>query len=31
MHLDGGCHCENIAYEVEIDEMRAGICHCLDC
>ncbi len=31
MHVNGGCHCGNIACEAEIDETRMGICHCSDC
>jgi len=31
MHIDGQCHCGAIAYEAEIDPMRASICHCTDC
>lgn len=31
MHIDGGCHCGNIAFEAEIDPESVTICHCTDC
>lgn len=31
MHVDGACHCGNIAFEAEVDPERVGICHCTDC
>jgi hypothetical protein len=31
MKIDGGCHCGDITYTVEIDPESAGICHCTDC
>ncbi len=31
MHIEGGCHCGNIAYEAEIDPEQVRICHCTDC
>ena len=31
MHIDGGCHCGNIAYEAEVDPELVTICHCTDC
>ena len=31
MKIDGGCHCNEIAFEVEIDTKQASICPCTDC
>ena len=31
MHIDGSCHCGDIAYEAEIDPAKVALCHCTDC
>jgi hypothetical protein len=31
MKVEGRCHCGKIEYEVEVDETKVQICHCLDC
>lgn len=31
MHIQGACHCGEIAYEAELDLEKVGICHCSDC
>ena len=31
MKVDGGCHCDSIAFEAEIGPDAVGICHCTDC
>lgn len=31
MKIDGACHCGYITYAAEVDESRAGLCHCTDC
>jgi hypothetical protein len=31
MHIEGGCHCGQIAYEAEVDPSLVNICHCTDC
>ena len=31
MHIDGACHCGQIAYEAEVDRNDVTICHCKDC
>ncbi|MEQ8665518.1 MAG: GFA family protein [Rhodospirillales bacterium] len=31
MKITGGCHCERITYEAEIDPGTAFLCHCDDC
>src|SRR5262245_27282756 len=31
MKIDGACHCGYVTYTAEVDEGRAGLCHCTDC
>ena len=31
MHIDGACHCGNIAFEAEVDPEAVRLCHCTDC
>ena len=31
MKIDGGCFCNYITYEAEVDEEKVVICHCTDC
>lgn len=31
MHVEGHCHCGEIAFSAEVDPERVGICHCADC
>jgi hypothetical protein len=32
MHITGGCHCDKIRYEAQIDDPRqVSVCHCTDC
>lgn len=31
METTGACFCEAIAYRVDLDLQRIGICHCRDC
>ncbi|HET9046453.1 MAG TPA: GFA family protein, partial [Casimicrobiaceae bacterium] len=31
MHVQGRCHCGEIAYEAEIDPAGVSVCHCTDC
>jgi hypothetical protein len=31
MKVHGSCHCENLAFEADVDPEKAGICHCTDC
>jgi hypothetical protein len=31
MHVDGACHCGNVAFEAEVDPETVRICHCTDC
>ena len=31
MKITGGCHCDAIRYEAEVDLERVAICHCTDC
>src|SRR3954469_1711270 len=31
MRVDGACHCGAIAYQADVEEGTANICHCLDC
>jgi hypothetical protein len=31
MHVEGRCHCGEIAFTAEVEPERVGICHCADC
>jgi hypothetical protein len=31
MHIDGRCHCGQVAYLAQIDPNEVSICHCTDC
>ena len=31
MKVTGGCHCEHITYEAEVDPATVRVCHCTDC
>ena len=31
MKIDGGCFCNYITYEAEVDAEKVVICHCTDC
>ncbi len=31
MHVEGRCHCGEIAFSAEVEPERVGICHCADC
>jgi hypothetical protein len=31
MHVQGRCHCGEIAYEAEVDPAGVSVCHCTDC
>ena len=31
MKVHGGCHCEALAFEADVDPERVGLCHCTDC
>jgi hypothetical protein len=31
VHVDGACHCGDIAFEGDVDPARVTICHCTDC
>ena len=31
MKIDGGCFCNYVTYEAEVDPKSVAICHCTDC
>jgi hypothetical protein len=31
MHVDGKCHCGEIAFTADVEPAQVGICHCADC
>jgi hypothetical protein len=31
MHITGGCHCNAIRFEAEVDPVQVSACHCTDC